>query len=371
MRPPPPIPLVDLRAQHREIESEIAQGFARVFEETSFILGREVARFEAALAGYCRVPHCVGVANGTEALELILRAAGVERDDEVLLPANTFIATALAVARTGARPVLVDCEERYQLLDVSKAADRITKRTRAIIVVDLFGQVGPFELVEVLAAESGCHVLEDAAQAHGARRHGLQAGGFGLGAGTSFYPAKNLGAYGDAGAVLTRSDEIARRVRALRNYGSDVKYHHPETGFNSRLDTLQAVVLNAKLPRLDEWNAARRRAAARYDELLADLTEVTGPAISPGNEHVWHLYVVRVPRRDDVLRRLQAAGIGAGVHYPVPIHLQGAFRHLGYERGAFPVAERAAAENLSLPLYPQITPDQQERVAAELRKALA
>jgi len=365
------IPLVDLRAQHREVESEIARGFARVFEESSFILGSEVDRFEKSFALHSGVPHCVGVANGTDALELVLRATGVGPDHEVILPANTFIATALAVARAGARPVFVDCDERYQLLDVAQAAHRITKRTRAVIVVDLFGQVGPFEEAARLAAAAGCLLIEDAAQAQGARRHGLVAGGFGIAAGTSFYPGKNLGAYGDAGAVLTGSDEIARRVRALRNYGSDVRYHHPETGFNSRLDSLQAVVLNAKLSRLDGWNAARRRAAARYHELLADLPAVTLPATAPGNDHVWHLYVVQVKERDLVLSRLQAAGIGAGVHYPVPIHLQGAFRHLGHERRAFPVAERAALRNLSLPLFPHITTEQQERVVSELRRALA
>jgi dTDP-4-amino-4,6-dideoxygalactose transaminase len=361
---------VDLRAQHREVESEITRGFARVIEESSFILGGEVGRFEESFARHCGVPHCVGVANGTDALELILRASGVGPEDEVVLPANTFIATALAVARAGARPVLVDCDERHQLMDVASAADRVTKRTRAVIVVDLFGQVGPFEEASRLAEAHGCLVFEDAAQAQGARQHGKAAGSFGLAAGTSFYPGKNLGAYGDAGAVLTGSDEIARRVRALRNYGSDVRYHHPETGFNSRLDSLQAVVLNAKLARLEEWNVARGRAADRYRELLADLPGVSLPEAAPGNDHVWHLYVVQVSGRDEVLRRIQAAGIGAGVHYPVPIHLQGAFRHLGHGRGAFPVTEEAAARNLSLPLFPHITQEQQERVARELRRAL-
>lgn len=361
---------MDLSAQHREVVGEITQGFARVFEESSYILGDEVSRFEASFARYCSVPHCVGVANGTDALELVLRATGVGPDDEVILPANTFIATALAVARAGARPVLVDCDERHQLMDVAKAAPLVTKRTRALVVVDLFGQVGPFADAARLAATEGCLLFEDAAQAQGARQHGMAAGSFGLAAGTSFYPGKNLGAYGDAGAVLTGSDEIARKVRALRNYGSDVRYHHPETGFNSRLDSLQAVVLNAKLSRLEAWNAARRRAAERYAELLAALPDVTLPETAPGNEHVWHLYVVQVPERDRVLGRLQASGIGAGVHYPVPIHLQGAFRHLGHDRGAFPVAERAALRNLSLPLFPHITAEQQERVVNELRRAL-
>jgi len=222
----------------------------------------------------------------------------------------------------------------------------------------------------VLAGRAGCLLLEDAAQAHGATRHGRAAGGLGLAAATSFYPAKNLGAYGDGGAVLTDSDDVARAARALRNYGSDTKYHHPELGFNSRLDTLQAVVLSAKLARLAGWNEARRRAARRYHELLADVPGVRLPATLAGNEHAWHLYVVRVPRRDQVLRALDADGIGAAVHYPVPIHLQGALRHLGHRRGDFPAAEAAADEVLSLPLFPEITAAQQERVAAALRRAV-
>jgi dTDP-4-amino-4,6-dideoxygalactose transaminase len=214
-------------------------------------------------------------------------------------------------------------------------------------------------------------VVEDAAQAQGATRHGRPAGGFGAAAGTSFYPGKNLGAYGDGGAVLTGSDEVAQRVRALRNYGSEVKYSHPEIGFNSRLDTLQAVVLGAKLGRLAAWNEARREAARRYDRLLDGLPAVTLPATLPGNAHVWHLYVVRVPRRDEVVRGLQKGGIGAGIHYPVPLHLQGAFASLGHGRGDFPAAEAAAAEVLSLPIFPGITAAQQERVAAALAAALA
>ena len=246
----------------------------------------------------------------------------------------------------------------------------MTGKTRAIIPVHLFGQMAAMERIEDLARQRGLLLIEDAAQAQGARRHGKAAGTFGIAAGTSFYPGKNLGAYGDAGAVTTDSDEIASRIRALRNYGSDVKYHHPETGFNSRLDTLQAVVLGAKLKRLSEWNAARRRAAARYDELLAGVPAVTRPRTLDGNEHVHHLYVVRVPRRDEVLAELNADGIGAGIHYPVPIHLQGAFSHLGLGEGSFPVAEKAARAILSLPLFPEITPDQQGRVVESLRRAL-
>jgi dTDP-4-amino-4,6-dideoxygalactose transaminase len=364
------IPLVDLKAQHREISEEVQRGWASVLENTAFILGPAVAEFERDFARFSEVGHCVGVANGTDALELMLRAVGIGAGDEVLVPANTFIATALAVARAGGTPVLVDVDPRYQLMDVEQAARRISRRARALLPVHLFGQIAPMEALAALAKDRNLLLLEDAAQSQGARRNGTGSGGFGLAAATSFYPGKNLGAYGDGGAFLTNAPELTAKVRALRNYGSEVKYEHPELGFNSRLDTLQAVVLSAKLRRLAAWNEARRQAARRYEELLKDLP-ITLPETLPGNEHVWHLYVVRVPdKRDEVLRKLNVAGVGAGIHYPVPIHLQGAFRSLGHQPGDFPVAEAAAREILSLPLFPQITAEQQERVAEELRKAL-
>ena len=365
-----PIPLVDLAAAHAEVAAEIAAGWERVLARTAFILGDEVDEFERAFAAFCGAGHCVGVASGTDALELALRALDVGRDDEVILPANTFVATALAVTRAGATPVLVDVDPASLLIDPDGLRAALSPRTRAVMPVHLFGQVAPMEDVLPAADAAGVHVVEDAAQAHGATRHGVAAGAFGVAAGSSFYPGKNLGAYGDGGAVLTSSADLAARLRALRNYGSDRKYHHPEAGFNSRLDTLQAVVLSVKLARLAEGNAARRAAAARYDHLLDDLEDVTRPVTLPGNEHVFHLYVIRVPRRDEVLAHLNQAGIGAGVHYPVPVHLQGGMAPLGYRPGAFPVTEAAAAEILSLPLYPQITAAQQERVVDELRKAL-
>ena len=359
------IPLVDLAAQHREIAAEVADGLARVIERTAFILGEEVSAFERAYAAFAGLRHCIGVGNGTDALELGLRAIGVGPGDEVILPANTFIATAAAVVRAGATPALVDCDPVHLLIDPERTAARVTSRTKAIIPVHLYGQAAPVE-----AIGDGVAIVEDAAQAQGATRHGRSVGGLGIVAGTSFYPGKNLGAYGDAGAVLTDADDVAQKVRALRNYGSEVKYAHPEIGFNSRLDPLQAVVLAAKLRRLAAWNDARRAAARRYDALLAGVAGVSRPSTLAGNEHVWHLYVVRVARRDDVLRRLNAAGIGAGIHYPVPVHLQGAFAGLGHRRGDFPVAEAAADEILSLPLYPHITAAQQERVVEALRATL-
>jgi dTDP-4-amino-4,6-dideoxygalactose transaminase len=364
------IPLIDLGAQHREIATEVAAGWAAVLETTSFILGKHVKEFEDAYAGFSGSKHCVGVANGTDALELALRAARIGEGDEVILPANTFIATALAVARAGAKPVLVDCDRTYQLIDVGAIERRLTPRTKAIMPVHLFGQMAPIEALGELAKVKNLLLVEDGAQSQGAVRNGKRSGTVGVAAGTSFYPGKNLGAYGDAGAVTTNSDELAAKVRALRNYGSEVKYHHPETGFNSRLDTLQAVVLTAKLKRLARWNEARRAAAVRYDELLTGVSAVELPRTAPGNEHVWHLYVVRVQKRDAVLAKLNEEGIGAGIHYPVPIHLQGAFAHLGHRAGDFPVAERAAAEILSLPMFPEITPDQQARVVDVLKRSI-
>jgi dTDP-4-amino-4,6-dideoxygalactose transaminase len=360
------IPLVDLKLQAAALREEIEAGWADVVTRAEFILGSEVQDFEREFGEFCGGVHCVGVANGTDALELALRAVGVAQGDEVIVPANTFIASALAVTRAGGTPVLVDCDPRTQLIDPDRALERIGPRTKAVMPVHLFGQAAPVEHL----TDAGVAIVEDAAQSHGAQRFGRAAGSLGTVAGTSFYPGKNLGAYGDAGAVTTRDGDLARRLRALRNHGSEVKHHHPEPGFNSRLDTLQAVVLRAKLRRLAGWNRARRAAAARYDELLAALPAVTRPATLEGNEHVWHLYVVRVPDRDTVLARLHAAGIGAGVHYPVPIHLQGAFAALGLGTGSFPATEAAAREVLSLPLFPEITPDQQERVAEALRAAL-
>lgn len=370
------IPLVDLAAQHAQVAGEVAAGWQEVLARTAFVGGPQVAAFEAEFAAFSGVPHCVGVANGTDAIELALRAAGIGAGDECVLPANTFIATAEAVARAGATPVLVDCDPATYLVDPDAVAAAVTGRTRAIIGVHLYGQLAPVERLAAIAAEAGAVLVEDAAQAQGARRHGAGpgagagAGGAGRVAATSFYPGKNLGAYGDGGAVLTADPELAEAVRLLGAHGSPRKYEHTVLGFNSRLDTLQAVVLSAKLRRLAGWNEARRAAAARYGELLAGIDGVVPPVTLAGNEHVWHLYVVRVPERDLVLKHLNANGVGAGVHYPTPVHLTPAFASLGYGEGAFPVAERAAGEILSLPIYAEITPQQQDRVVALLAEAL-
>lgn len=362
------IPLVDLAAAHAEVAEEIETGFKRILAETAFVGGPEVTAFEQEYAAFSGLPHCVGVANGTDGLELALRAVGVGPGSEVILPANTFIATAEAVARAGAEVVLVDCDPRTYLIDVEAALAAVTPATRAIAPVHLYGQLAPVERLRSGLAGRDVAIVEDAAQCQGATRHGRGAGADGIAA-TSFYPGKNLGAYGDAGAVVTASEEWATTVRTLGSHGGLKKYTHDLIGVNSRLDGLQAVVLRAKLARLADGNARRRAAAARYDELLAGL-DVTLPVTLEGNEHVWHIYCVRVGggRRDAVLARLNAAGVGAAIHYPHPVHRTGAFSFLG---GSFPNAEAAGPELLSLPIYPQITARQQERVAAELAAALA
>ncbi|MDQ6738932.1 MAG: DegT/DnrJ/EryC1/StrS family aminotransferase [Actinomycetota bacterium] len=361
------IPLVDLIAQQAEVDAEIREGLADVFATAAFIGGPAVERFETEYALATGSAHCVGVANGTDALELALRAVGVRPGGEVILPANTFVATAEAVARIGAIPVLVDVDADYLLIDPDKVAQAAGPRTQAIVPVHIFGQVAPVERLTEIARSCGAAIVEDAAQSQGAKRHGRYAGSLGAVAGTSFYPGKNLGAAGDAGAVTTDDPKIAEQVRVMAAHGSSAKYVHDIVGMNSRLDTVQAVVLRAKLKRLPEWNARRREAAARYAELLAAVPGVRVPASMPVNEDAWHLYVIRVSERDTVLAGLHDAGIGAGIHYPTPIHLTKAFSYLGKGLGDFPVAEEAAGQILSLPIFPHITEAQQEFVAATLR----
>jgi dTDP-4-amino-4,6-dideoxygalactose transaminase len=364
-----PVPLVDLGIQRDQVADEVAEGFARVLAATAFIGGPDVGAFEQEFAEYTGREHCIGLGNGTDALEFALRAAGVGPGDGVAVPANTFVATAEAVLRAGATPVLVDVDDEHLLLDPERLAE-VADQCRAALPVHLFGQMAPMARIREVAERHGIIVVEDAAQAQGATHRGVPIGGWGLAAATSFYPGKNLGAFGDAGGVLTDDASFARMVRLLAAHGSEVKYEHPVLGFNSRLDTLQAVVLRAKLRRLDEWNDQRRAAADRYAQLLADVPEVRLPTVAPDNEHVWHLYVVRVDRRDEVLATLNAAGIGAGIHYPTPVHRTGGMADSGYRPGDFPITERAAGEILSLPLFPGITAEQQERVAAVLTGAV-
>jgi dTDP-4-amino-4,6-dideoxygalactose transaminase len=365
------IPLVDLRQAHAEVADEIDNSLRAVLADTSFINGPDVAAFEVEYAQFARIAHCVGVANGTDAIELALRAAKIPAGSQVVLPANTFVATAEAVVRAGARPVLTDVDSDYLLMDPSSLAEALGPESAAVVPVHLYGQMAPMNLICELAARHQVVVVEDAAQAQGALQRGRAPGRAGMAAATSFYPGKNLGAYGDAGAVLTESAEVANSIRLLREHGSATKYEHVALGFNSRLDSLQAAVLRVKLRRLAEWNERRRRAAALYHELLADIDELILPRQADGNDHVWHLYVIRVPQRDAVFSLLQELGIQAGIHYPVPVHLQSAFRYLGYRPGDFPVAEAAAASMISLPLHPHLTPGQQHRVAEAVRKAMS
>jgi dTDP-4-amino-4,6-dideoxygalactose transaminase len=366
------IPLVDLAAQHAEVADEVDAAFREVFRSTAFINGPAVEAFEAAYAEFVGVRHCVGVSNGTDALELALRSCGVESGDEVLVPANSFVATAESVARIGAIPVFADVDSTSLLIDPQEVEERLSPRTRAVVPVHLYGQMAPMQaLADVLRRRDDVVVVEDAAQAHGARQAGRPAGGIGRAAGTSFYPGKNLGAYGDAGAVITNDDASARLVRAMRDHGSETKYRYEVRGWNCRLDTLQAAVLLAKLRRLRDWNEARAAAARRYDTLLGGVDGVTRPETAPGNEHVWHLYVVQVSERDRVLSALMREGIGVGVHYPEPIHLQPAFADLGRGPGSFPVAERAAQHVLSLPMHPHLNEQHQQRVVDVLLAAVA
>ncbi|MFF2275665.1 DegT/DnrJ/EryC1/StrS family aminotransferase [Agromyces sp. NPDC058126] len=366
---PEPVPFLDLAAQFEEIRDELEPALLEVLRTATFIGGPNVAAFEAAYAQSIGVRSCVGVANGTDALELALRALGLGAGDEVILPANSFIATAEAVVRAGATPVFADALPDVLLLDPASAAAAVTDRTRAIVPVHLFGQVAPIERYSPIAEACGAVVVEDAAQAQGATRFGRAAGGLGAIAATSFYPGKNLGAAGDGGAVTTDDEMLADTVRTLAAHGSRTKYAHDLVGFNSRLDALQAVVLAVKLRRLPEWNARRRAVAAYYAELLGGVDEVVLPTVLPGNEDAWHLYVVRLDERDRVLDELAAAGIGAGIHYPSPIHRTPAFRDRP-RTVPLTVSETEAPRLLSLPMSPHLTRAQQERVAEALVAAV-
>ena len=364
-----PIPLVDLKAQHRTIRDEIDAAMARVIEQTSFIMGPDVQTFEAEFAAFCGAEQCVGVSSGTAALELALRASGVGPGHEVITVAHTFIATAEAISAVGATPVFVDIDPRIYTMDPDALPAAITPATRAVIPVHLYGQPANMSRIVATAKANDLLVIEDAAQAHGATWRGRRAGTLGDAACFSFYPGKNLGAYGDAGAVVTDDEALADQVRLLRNHGRKEKYLHEQRGFGERLDTLQAAILSAKLAHLDEWTAARRRLAARYSDLLRD-EELILPAVHPDADPAWHLYVIRTPRRDEMLAWLREAGIGAGVHYPIPLHLQPAYADLGYRRGQLPVTERVADTCLSLPLYPEMSDAQQERVVAAVKAFL-
>ena len=364
------VPLVDLVAQNTETAAEIRAAMDAVFETAAYIGGPDVGAFEREYAEATGVAHCIGVGNGTDALELALRAAGVTPGGEVVVPVNTFIATAEAVSRIGATPVFVDVDDEQLLIDPDAVAAAVTARTQAVVPVHLFGQVAPVGAIRSALGDEPIPIVEDGAQSQGAEGPDGRAGSLGLVSSTSFYPGKNLGAAGDAGAVTTDDPDLARMVRLIASHGSETKYVHEVVGFNSRMDTVQAAVLRVKLRRLDEWNARRRAAAHRYEDLLSGVERVRLPHSAAGNADVWHLYVVRVADRERVMAQLNRAGIGASIHYPTPLHLTAAYGADGPGRGAFPVAESAADQILSLPIYPHITADQQEYVVEELAKAV-
>ncbi len=364
------VPFLDLAAQQAEVLDEVLPIWQHQLASAGFIGGPEVGAFEQEYADYIGVEHVIGVSNGTDALELAYRAAGVGPGDEVIMPANTFIATAEAASRIGAIPVFVDVGDQYLLIDPEAVEAAITSRTRAIVVVHLFGQTAAIEHLAPIAQRHDLVLIEDAAQSQGASSWAGRAGAMGQIATTSFYPGKNLGAAGDAGAVMTDDAGAAALIRNLAAHGSSVKYVHDHVGMNARLDAVQATVLRAKLRRLDRWNAARRVAAGRYAELLDGIEGVRQPSVRPGNEDVWHLYVVRVDERDRVLSEMTSSGIGVGIHYPTIVPLTEAYAGLGHRSGEFPVAEAAAEQILSLPMFPHLVAEQQEAVAAALRAAV-
>jgi dTDP-4-amino-4,6-dideoxygalactose transaminase len=354
------VPFLDLKQQYQSLKNEFDTAFQEVCGGAHFILGPQVEEFEKGFATFIETTHCVGVASGTDALRLAYESLGIGRGDEVIVPAHTFVATAIGVMESGATPVLVDADPETFLLDYNQLESVVTKRTKAICPVHIYGRVCDMDKVMSFAKAHNLAVIEDTAQAHGARWKGKRAGSFGEAGCFSFYPGKNLGAYGDAGGVCTNSETIFRQLRKLRNYGSEIKYQHPEKGMNSRLDSIQAAVLSIKLKHLSDYNRKRWNAAEKYTKNLSAYqnAKLKLPDIRTPEEHVFHLYVIQVENRDDVAKRLAATGVSTVVHYPVPFHLQGGYKQLGYGEGSFPHAERLAKNILSLPMFPEITDEQ-------------
>ena len=361
-----PIQFVDLKRQYASIKDEIDSAVLEMIASTQYILGSEVAEFEREWASYVSTRHCVGVSSGTAALALAYEVVGIGRGDEVIAPANTFIATVLPLFRLGARPVLVDCDESGQI-DVEQVGAAVTSKTRAVVGVDLFGHPCDADALRKVCDEHGLVFVEDAAQAHGAEYRGRRCGSLGDIAAFSFYPGKNLGAYGDAGGVVTDDEEVADKIRVLRDLGQRRKYEHVALGSNERLDTLQAAVLRVKLRHLDRWNALRREHAAAYSELLRE-ADVRLPRAADWALPVWHLYIVRAGNRDELREALAAEQIASGMHYPIPLHLQPALSPLGYAPGDFPVTERWAADMVSLPMFPELEAGEIERIASAVSR---
>ena len=347
------INFVDLNKQYSLIKPEIDDAIQRVIKNSSFIGGEEVSAFEEEFAQYCDAHYCAGVNSGTDALKFICMALGIKEGDEVILPVNTFIATALGVSSMGAKPVFVDCEDGTYNIDVKKIEEKITSRTKAIIAVHLYGQPAEMDSIISIAQKHKLYVIEDACQAHGAFYKDRRVGTFGIASAFSFYPGKNLGAYGDGGAVITNDADMTEKIKKLREYGQEKKYVHTERGTNSRLDGLQAAILRVKLRHLDGWNEKRRNVAACYYDNLKDL-QIKLPVTMADRNHVYHLFVIETDNRDELLQYMSQKEIFCGIHYPIPLHLQGAYRELGYKEGDFPVSERSASRILSLPVYPEL-----------------
>lgn len=364
------VEFVDLGRQYHSIKEDIDRALLDAVSSAQYILGEEVGRFEQEFAEYCETSWCIGVASGTAAIQLALEALEIGPGDEVIAPANTFIATVLPILRLGAHPVLVDCDERTANIDPARAEAAVTSRTKALIAVHLYGQPAEVDTLSALCAENGIILIEDACQAHGARHRGRRTGGFGRVAAFSFYPGKNLGAYGDAGAVTTDDEDLAERIRVLRNLGQSKKYEHIALGSNERLDTVQAAVLRVKLRHLDRWNELRRQNAAAYASALAEAA-VDVPWTAPEAEHVWHLYVVRSVRRDAIRTALDKQKIASGMHYPLPLHLQPTLAELGYRPGDFPVTEKWARELLSLPMFPELAQSEIDEIAKTVMASAA
>jgi dTDP-4-amino-4,6-dideoxygalactose transaminase len=364
------VPFLNLRAQHDPIRAELLAAINEVIDSSAFAGGPYVARFEEDFAAFCRVPHAIGVGNGTDALWLPLLAQGIGPGDEVITVPNSFMATAEAISYCGATPVFVDVDERTYTMDPARIEAAITPRTKAIIPVHLYGQMADMDPIMAIAARHKLFVLEDACQAHGAEYKGRRAGSIGHAAAFSMYPGKNLGALGEAGAVTTSDAALAERIKCLREHGQQKKYHHSLIGWNARMDGMQAAMLRIKLRRLAEGNAARRAHAKHYDQLLAGVAGVQAPHNAPDRTHVYHVYVVRVAERDRVLAALAERGVACGVHYPKPIHLQPAYAALDLGPGSFPIVERHADELLSLPMFPELTAEQIEIVVRELKPSL-
>ncbi len=360
------VPFLDLRAGYTELKAELDTTYQRVMDSGWYILGEEVDAFESEFAAYCRAQYCIGVGNGLEALHLILRAAGIGPGDEVIVPSNTYIATWLAVSYSGAKPVPVEPDPLTYNLDPNRIEQAITPATRAILPVHLYGQPADLDAIGTLAAKYNLLVIDDAAQAHGARYKTRPAGSFAYATGWSFYPGKNLGAFGDAGAITTNHPALAEKVRLLRNYGSAVKYHNETKGFNSRLDPLQAAFLRVKLKHLDAWNLRRQNIASLYLEKLAQVPHLILPSVPNWAEPAWHLFVIQHPKRDALQKHLHLNGVQTLIHYPIPPHLQPAYAEMEFADGTFPISEKIHSQVLSLPIGPHLTTAEAEQVIAAL-----